>query len=112
MFQVEIMYSHEFCHLHNYFILHVSSSIRPIGVYNPFASHPVTLPIPTVVSQNASYKSCLVCVKSVKYAVYVMLNLQRKNLKAHNKSAHEGKKTLNDRHICNTRFSYTRLISS
>ena len=45
------------------------TSVRP---YVPFV-HPVTLPIPTVVSQNVINKSCLACVMSEKYAFLVTL---------------------------------------
>ena len=36
-------------------------------------------------------------------AVYVMANFRKKNLKVYIKSAHEGKRPLNGRHICNVR---------
>ena len=50
----------------NYFNLHVCLSTRPYCLTVVICVF--TAPIPAVLSQNVTYKGCLVCVKSEKYA--------------------------------------------
>ena len=54
-----------FVHLNNYFRLHVCLYVR--------TSHLHFFAIPAVVSQNVTNESCLACVKSEKYVVWVTL---------------------------------------
>ena len=56
-------------HLNNYFDFHVCPSIRLPCVRN-------LTPLSVVLSQNVTNKSCLVCVKSEKYASWVTLRPQ------------------------------------
>ena len=58
-------------HLNNYFDFHVCLSIRSSGSVRPKLTS-----IPARVSQNDTNKSCLVCVKSEKYASWVTLRPQ------------------------------------
>ena len=67
-------------YLNNYFDFHVCLSIRPSvrSSVRPFVlpSAQKLTSIPASVSQNVTNKSCLVCVKSKKYASWVTLRPQ------------------------------------
>ena len=39
-----------------------------LSIFTALACRPVTLPIPAMISQNVTTKSCLLCVKGEKYA--------------------------------------------
>ena len=54
----------------------IISKFSFICLYTFFMPCSFTLPIPAVVSQNVTNKSCLVCVKSKKYASWVTLRPQ------------------------------------
>ena len=60
-------------YLNNYFRLHVCLSVRPSVRTYVRTSHFHFFRIPAVVSQNVTNKSCLACVKSEKYVVWVTL---------------------------------------
>ena len=60
-------------HLNNYFDFHVCLSFRPFSVLRPCVRKLTS--IPAVVQQNVMNKSCLVCVTSEKYAIWVTLKL-------------------------------------
>ena len=64
--------------LNNYFDFHVCLSIHPFvrPFVRPVPSTQKLTSIPASVSQNVTNKSCLVCVKSKKYASWVTLRPQ------------------------------------
>ena len=66
-------------YLNNYFDFHVCLSILPLSVRSsvrPVLSAKKLTSTPASVSQNVTKKSCLVCVKSEKYASLVTLRPQ------------------------------------
>ena len=65
-------------YLNNYFDFHICLSIRPFvrPSVRPVPSGQKLNSIPASVSQNVTNKSCLVCVKSKKYASWVTLRPQ------------------------------------
>ena len=62
--------------LNNYFNFHVRLSFRPPSVLRRPPSVRNFFSISASVSQNVNYKSCLVCVKSEKYASWFTLRPQ------------------------------------
>ena len=60
-------------HLNNYFDFHVCLSIRPSVRSSVRVCVRKIAPFPAVLWQNVTNKSCLVCVKSEKYVVWVTL---------------------------------------
>ena len=62
--------------LNNYFDFHVCLSIHPFVRSSVVLSPQKLTSIPASVSQNVTNKSCLVCVKSEKYASWVTLRPQ------------------------------------
>ena len=48
-----------------------------VSLHPAFGCHTFEFPIPEVISQNITNKSCLVCVKSEKCAFWVILRLMR-----------------------------------
>ena len=63
-------------HLNNYFDFHVCLSFRLLLRPSVRASVRTPAPIPAVVSENVTNKSCLICVMSEKYAFWVTLRPQ------------------------------------
>ena len=64
-----------YVYLNSYFDFPICLSIHPLSVLYPPSIQKLTS-IPASVSQNVTNKSCLVCVKSEKYASWVTLRPQ------------------------------------
>ena len=67
------IWHHVLCYLNNYFNLNVCLSILGLSDVCLSVSRTYEFVIPAVRSQNVTNKSCLVCVKSEKYAFLVTL---------------------------------------